>query len=133
MHPRKGFPSEKEEKTMKKLLTVFLVLVLLSGLAAGCGNQNTGSISSGSAASEIASEAPSPASSGESSTGETQNTPDNVVTIDIYVPGEETASSLDNTVGKYIADRFGLEFMLYGYPGDSVELSAAWAVSPIAA
>lgn len=99
---------------MKKFLALFLVLVLLTGLFAGCAKKEETEEPAPST-SETPEKTETPAEEEEAAPAE------ELSVIELYDPAFERESSLGTPIGDYIAENFGLEYKWYTYTGDEIE------------
>lgn len=120
-------------KKHRRFLVLFLSLLMLLSVLSGCGSGKSDAVSSGATSSSISS---SQASSESSSTAQMEGDEpewdgnmDNLYTIDMLTDNKLVDSSLDTTIGKYIAEKFGIAFHYVPYSGNMQEKQALMLAS----
>ena len=103
---------------MKKIVSLLLILSILTVMFAGCG-KTTEPEAAPPADQSQTTETPNATTDSENET-----TGDNLWTIDVLVDTTLGEKSIDTTIGKYLADEFGIAFNFSTYSGDLVEKQA---------
>ncbi len=97
----------------KRMLAAVFSWVLLTSALGGCAGKQ-----------EMETPAQAPAQSGEETGGQENGSGQDLYIIDVMAPNTVIDNSMDTTIGKYIADEFGIGFNFVSYAGDIQEKQA---------
>lgn len=103
---------------MKKIVSLLLILSILTVMFAGCGKTAEPEAAPPTDQSQIT-ETPNATTDSENET-----TDDDLWTIDVLVDSTLGEKSIDTTIGKYLAEEFGIAFNFSTYSGDLLEKQA---------